>query len=125
HGKSPQLSPGQVSLLVISGIVVFVALFFLAFLLLQLRSRLGGSSIYDRRLVEEKAARPAYRVRLRLFVFSARPDQMVAINRPSWRALGQCLFLWPPDTSSWLQSYRSWCAASRQHALEWEARVQV
>jgi hypothetical protein len=125
HGKSPQLSPGQVSQLFIVGIIAFVALFCLAFLLMQMRSRLGGSSIYNRRLVEEKTARQAYRVRLRLFVFTTGPDQMVAINRPSWRALGRSLFQWPHDTSSWLQSYRSWGAASRQHALEWEARVQV
>ena len=82
HGKAPQLSPGQVSLLIIAGIVAFVALFCLAFLVMQIRSRLGGTPIYDRRLVEEKTARPAYRVRLRLFVFSTSPDPVAAVRSP-------------------------------------------
>jgi hypothetical protein len=125
HGKAPQLSPGQVSLLVVAGIVTFVALFCLAFLFLQLRSRLGGSSIYDRRLVEEKTARPAYRVRLRLFVFSTRPDRRAAMSCPSWRALGRHLFQWPPDTASLGSAYQSWRAGSKLHTLEREARLQV
>jgi hypothetical protein len=125
HGKAPQLSPGQVSLLVIAGIVTFVALFCLAFLLFQLRSRLGGSSIYDRRLVEEKTARPAYRVRLRLFVFSTSPDHRAAISCSSWRALGRHLFQWPPDTASLDSAYQSWRAGSKLHILERETRLQV
>ncbi len=59
HGKTPQLSPGQVSLLLIVGIVAFVMLFSLAFLLMKARSRLGGTSIYDRRLVERHAVMAA------------------------------------------------------------------
>jgi len=125
HGKAPQLSPGQVSLLVIAGIVAFVTLFCLAFLLMQIRSRLAGSSIYDRRLVEEKTALSAYRVRLRLFVFTTSPDRMAALNRPSWRAPVRHLFQWPLDTASLLHSYRSWRATSKQHTLEREARVQL
>jgi hypothetical protein len=125
HGKLPQLSPGQVSLLVITGVFAFIALFFLAFLVFQLRSRLGSAALYDRRLVEEKTARPAYRVRLRLFVFSASPDRVAAINRPSWRALGQHLFRWPLDTTSWLRAYQSWRAESKQHRQERAARGEV
>ncbi len=125
HGKVPQLTPGQVSLLVITGVFGFVALFFLAFLLFQLRSRLGSAALYDRRLVEEKTARPAYRVRLRLFVFSTSPDRKAAISCPSWRALGRHLFQWPPDTASLRGAYQSWRAASKLHALEREARLQV
>src|SRR5207302_1055954 len=37
HGKAPQLSAGQISQLVLVGIVAFVALFLFAFLLLQVR----------------------------------------------------------------------------------------
>src|ERR1700694_273973 len=125
HGKLPQLSQGQVSLLVISGIVAFVALFFLAFLIMQIRSRLGGTSIYDRRLVEEKTARPAYRVCLRLFVFSTSPATAAAINRPScWVFLGR-LFQQPLDTASWLHAYQSWRAASLQRRKERSARGEV
>ena len=47
-----------------------VALFCLAFVVMQIRNRLGTAPMYDMRLVDEKTARPAYRVRLRLFVFS-------------------------------------------------------
>jgi hypothetical protein len=125
HGKAPQLSPGQVSLLVITGVFAFVALFFLAFLIIRLRSRLSSAALYDRRLVEEKTARPAYRVRLRLFVFSASTELVAAINRPSWHALVRHLFRWPLDTASWLQSYRAFRAASKLHIQEREVRVQV
>jgi hypothetical protein len=125
HGKAPQLSPGQVSLLVIAGIVSFVALFFLAFLLLKIRSRLGGSSLYDRRLVEEKTARPAYRVRLRLFVFSSSPDPTATASGPSWRTFTRCLFQWPLDIASLRNAYQSWRTASRRQEQERATHVQV
>ncbi len=125
HGKAPQLSQGQASLLVVSGIVAFVALFFLAFMMMQIRSRLGGTSIYDRRLVEEKTARPAYRVRLRLFVFSTSPDPVAAVKCLSWWTLLKSLFQWPLDTASWLHAYQFWHAASQQHTQEREARGEV
>ena len=61
-----------------------VALFCLAFVVLQIRSRMGTSPMYDMRLVDEKTARPAYRVRLRLFVFSAEAGTVQAHHtRPS------------------------------------------
>src|ERR1700694_3153969 len=103
HGKAPQLSQGQASLLGVSGLVAFVALFFLAFVIMQIRRRLGGTSIYDRRLVEEKTARPAYRVRLRLFVFTTSPDRVAEVSGLSWRTLLKRLFQWPPDTALWRQ----------------------
>ena len=125
HGKAPQLSQGQASLLVISGIMAFVVFFSLAFLLMQIRSRLGGTSIYDRRLVEEKTARPAYRARLRLFVFSTSPDPAAAVNCLSWWMFVRHLFQWPLDTASWLPSYQSWRAASKQYTLERTVRGEV
>ncbi len=70
HGKTPQLTSAHLAALVIGGIVALVVLFCLAFVALQIRSRVGTTAIYDMRLVDEKTARPAYRVRLRLFVFS-------------------------------------------------------
>jgi hypothetical protein len=70
HGKTPQLTSAHLAALVIGGIVALVVLFCLAFVTLQIRSRVGTTPIYDMRLVDEKTARPAYRVRLRLFVFS-------------------------------------------------------
>jgi hypothetical protein len=125
HGKALQLSPGQVSLLIISGIVAFVALFFLAFLIMQARSRLGGTSIYDRRLVEEKTARPAYRVRLRLFVYTTSPDRMAPVKWLSWWTLLKRLFQWPLDTASWLHTYQSWRAVSQQRTQERAVRGEV
>ena len=126
HGKAPQLSPGQASLLVISGIVAFLAFFCLAFLVMQLRSRLGGTSIYDRRLVEEKTARPAYRSRLRLFAFSTSPEPAAATDRSSsWWALSRRLFQWPLDTTSFLHAYQSWRAASQLRTREQAVRDEV
>ena len=70
HGKTPQLTPAHLASLDIGGVVSLVALFCLAFVVMQIRNRLGTSPMYDMRLVDEKTARPAYRVRLRLFVFT-------------------------------------------------------
>jgi hypothetical protein len=125
HGKVPQLSPGQVSLLVMAGIVAFAALFCLAFFLLKIRSRLGSAALYDRRLVEEKTARPAYRVRLRLFVFSTSPDPAATASGPSWHTFTRFLFQWPLDTASLQNAYRAFRAAAQQRRREREARVQV
>src|SRR2546423_7410216 len=70
HGKTPQLTSAHLAMIEIGGIVALAALFCLAFIVLQVKNRLGTSPMYDMRLVDEKTARPAYRVRLRLFVFS-------------------------------------------------------
>jgi hypothetical protein len=119
HGQAPHVSPGQESILVVAGIIMGVALFSLAFLVMQIKSRVGGASLYDRRLVEEKTARPAYRVRLRLFVFSARPDLVRGITLPPpWQALRQHLFQWPPDMAPLLHVYQSWRSISHQNTQE-------
>ncbi len=125
HGKAPQLSQGQASLLVIAGIVAFVALFCLAFLGMQIQSRLGGTSIYDRRLVEEKTARPAYRVRLCLFVFSTDPGPVAVMNHPSWWAVLRKLYQQPLDIASLLRMYESWRKEARQLRQGRAARVEV
>jgi len=93
HGKTPSLSSSQMVTLEIGGIAVLVALFFLAFVVLQIRSRLGGTHIYDMRLVDEKTARPAYRVRLRLFVFSSGE-----VRRPEVGRLAKVLLCWQERT---------------------------
>ena len=86
HGKTPQFSPAHLASLVIGGFVALMMLFCLGFVVLQIRNRLGTSSMYDMRLVDEKTARPAYRVRLRLFVFTlpavkASPQDVVLLKR--------------------------------------------
>jgi hypothetical protein len=70
HGKPPHLSSAQLMVLAMGGIVACMFLIFLAFVILQIKNRLGTTQFYDMHLVDEKTARPAYRVRLRLFVFS-------------------------------------------------------
>jgi hypothetical protein len=86
HGKTPQFSPSHLASLVIGGFVALVMLFCLGFVVLQIRNRLGTSPMYDMRLVDEKTARPAYRVRLRLFVFTlsavqASPQDVMLLKR--------------------------------------------
>src|SRR5260221_10585392 len=56
HGKMPQLSPAHLVALAFGGMVVLVALFCLAFVVLQIRSRIGGTPMYDMRLVDAKTA---------------------------------------------------------------------
>jgi hypothetical protein len=70
HGKTPQFSSAHLASLEIGGIIVLAVLFCLGFLILQIRNHLGTTPLYDMRLVDEKTARSAYRVRLRLFVLS-------------------------------------------------------
>jgi hypothetical protein len=70
RGKAPQLTAAESSTLVLLGGALFLAILGGAYGLLWLSSRLGGSRIYDQRLVAEKTARPAYRVRFRLFVIA-------------------------------------------------------
>jgi hypothetical protein len=78
HGKKPQLNSAHMASLVIGGIAALVVLFCLAFVVLQIRNRMGSTAMYDMRLVDEKTARPAYRVRLRLFVFSTEASAAAA-----------------------------------------------
>jgi hypothetical protein len=70
HGKTPQFSSAHLVTLEIGGSIALAALFCLAFFVLQVRNHLMKTPMYDMRLVDEKTARSAYRVRLRLFVFS-------------------------------------------------------
>src|SRR5260370_27933463 len=96
----PQLSSAHLAQLAVWGVLALVLLFCLAFVLLQVRSRLGGTALYDMRLVEEKTARPAYRVRLRIFAFSTKLPTIPVHRIDSVAALFQCLsrqpFTWPP-----------------------------
>jgi hypothetical protein len=70
HGKTLQFSSAHLVALAIGGGIALVALFCLAFFVLQVRNRVVSIPMYNMHLVDEKTARSAYRVRLRLFVFS-------------------------------------------------------
>ncbi len=108
HGKMPQLTSSHLAVLEIGGIIALAALFCLAFVILQIRNRLGTTPIYDMRLVDEKTARPAYRVRLRLFVFSTESQAMPAhLTHPE--ALLRQRFSWQPFTWSFPREvYQHW-----------------
>jgi hypothetical protein len=73
HGKQPEVTHTQMTELVIGGIVLLGVFFIAAFMLMQLQGRHGTANMYDMRLVDQKTARLAYRVRLRLFVIT--PDE--------------------------------------------------
>ena len=108
HGKTPQLTSAHLAMLEIGGIVALAGLFCLAFVVLQIRNRLGSSPVYDMRLVDEKTARPAYRVRLRLLVFSTESETMPAHHiRPS-EILRRCFPPQPFARSSLIDAYQSW-----------------
>jgi len=121
QGKTPQLTSAQLTMVEIGGVVSFIALFGLAFIAMQIRNRLGTSPMYDMRLVDEKTARPAYRVRLRLFVFSAEASTVQAHHTRPSEILRQ-RFSRQTNTSSMLRNtYQSWRETVRhnkQHRQE-------
>jgi hypothetical protein len=115
HGKTPQLTSAHLATLEIGGVVSLAALFSLAFVVLQVKNRLGTSPMYDMRLVDEKTARPAYRVRLRLFVFSTQAGTVQAHHtRPSDILLQR--FSWHISTSSSPKdTYQNWRETARRN----------
>jgi hypothetical protein len=122
HGKTPHLSSAHLMALELGGIFVCVALIFLAFAVLQIRSRFGTTPMYDMRLVEEKTALPAYHVRVRLFVFSTEGEIMPRhpvltphFPRPSERLIQQ-LFQQPCTWSSLGDAYQRWKETIRHKA---------
>ena len=78
HGQMPHLSFIQAGELIGGGLglLLCLALFLVGFALL--RRAFGGAGMYDRRLVDEKTARPAYRVRLRLTAITTLPQDTQA-----------------------------------------------
>jgi hypothetical protein len=125
RGKMPQLSPAHLVALALGGMAVLVALFCLAFIVLQIRSRMAATPIYDMRLVDEKTARPAYRVRLRLFVFSAQVGTPSTRDVHCLERLVQCFtqqpFGWP-----WLMDvYRDWRESAYQHKQGRQEQAEV
>src|SRR5207302_2532416 len=125
HGKTPQLTPAHLAILEIGGIVALAALCCLAFLLLQIRSRMGTNAIYDMHLVDEKTARPAYRVRLRLFVFSTATRSAPAQNARPLKVLLQGL---PRQPFTWLSlraAYQGWRETAQQNTLQRQEQSDV
>ena len=125
HGKTPQLTSAQLATLEIGGIVSLIALFCLAFVVLQVKNRLGTVPMYDMRLVDEKTARPAYRVRLRLFVFSAETGTTpVHHTRPS-EILFQRFSLQTSTSLSLRDTYQNWRETARYNKQRKQVRSDV
>src|SRR5262249_9447721 len=71
RGQAPHLTTAELLAVILGGGAFLLLFFGVAYLMLVLVSRFRKTRMYDQRLVQEKTARPAYRVRLRLFVFAA------------------------------------------------------
>jgi hypothetical protein len=127
HGKTPQISSNHLVALEIGGGIALVLLFCLAFLVLQVRNRLMTAPVYDMHLVDEKTARPAYRVRLRLFVFSSEAGkasrhpvlaaQLTRLTKGFIRRLFQQPFAWPQLQDAY-SSWRDTAYRNEQHRQE-------
>jgi hypothetical protein len=114
HGKTPQLTSAHLTMVEIGGAVALVALFSLAFVVLQVKNRLGTSPMYDMRLVDEKTARPAYRVCLHLFVFSIEASREPAHNTRPSEVLRRCFSTQPFTKSSLIDAYQGWKEAAHR-----------
>ena len=122
RGQTPHLTKDETLAVVFGGGAILLLLFGGAYLAMVVLSRFGAPRIYDQRLVEEKTARPAYRVRLRLYVFAADAQSG---NAPAHRRLRswhlrQLLHTWdaqgrrsiqaPRLRNIWLQICTHWRA---------------
>ena len=125
HGKMPQLSPAHLTALAIGSVVILGALLCLAFVVLQIRSRVGISSIYDMRLVNEKTARPAYRVRVRLFVFAPQVERSLSPDAPGSERLVQPFTRQSISWSSLRKIYQEWRTAARQRQFSKQMQSDV
>jgi hypothetical protein len=120
HGRAPALTFGE-GVQLFLGVSVLLSLCFGVVVLL---SRGSKSAIYNQRLVEEKTARPAYRVRLRLLVVERGvpvEGQMVARRR----SVRQTLRRWDAIGLSPLPPFRVVVAALVRGCQHQQARVQT
>jgi len=125
HGKTPQLTSAHLAMVEIGGVVSLIALFGLAFVILQIKYRLGTSPMYDMRLVDEKTARPAYRVRVRLFVFSAQAESISANHTRPSEILLQRFSRQTSTGSSPGDAYQNWRETARHTKQRRQERSDV
>ena len=113
QGQTPVLTVGQQHEALLLGVGVALVLLLVAFLLVLVLGRLNGSKLYDQRLAEEKTARPAYRVRVRLYVFA--PDHAGSSQTP------------PPPIGLLFHSLRFWDRKSQRSVAfrEFKTRYQT
>jgi len=125
HGKTPQLTSAHLTTLDIGGVVALAALFCLAFVILQVKNRLGTSPMYDMRLVDEKTARPAYRVRLRLFIFSTEAGATPANPTRLLEIFKKCFSLQPFVWSLLRNGYQYWRETAAKNKQRQQERSDV
>lgn len=97
RGQAPHFTASETTTLLLVGGIGLVVLLGLTSGILLLTSRVGAARLYDQRLVAEKTARPAYRVRLRLFVIA--PGFLVRAKPAGLKVRMQ---------SWWLHTKRRW-----------------
>ncbi len=73
HGRMPHLSFLQLIEILGGSLSILLCLMLVIVGFALLRRTFGGTGMYDQRLVDEKTARPAYRVRLRLIAITTLP----------------------------------------------------
>lgn len=105
QGRTPALSSGHTAVLVGISVVLLALLFGGAAFFARLSARFAQPTIYDQRLVAEKAVRPAYQTRLRIFVVTpgeAKP--LLAGHVPTSRHVATVWFrTLRASTSGWLR----------------------
>lgn len=131
RGHAPHLTAGQV-LAVGVGIGGLLLLLVLGVGIASLIGRVGAPPIHDQHLVEEKTARSAYRVRLRLVVIgpgasdATRPVLSAAhLSKRLWQALRVCVLLGRAGRHTWrshVRTVRRWL--SEQWRLSQEKRTR-
>ena len=125
HGKTPQLTSAHLASLEIGGIVSLITLFCLAFVVMKIRSRMGTAPMYDMRQVDEKTARLAYRVRLRLFVFSADAGTVQAHHTRPLEVLFQRFSRHTSTSSSPRDTCQNWRETARHNKQHRQERSDV
>ncbi|HEU5381683.1 MAG TPA: TraM recognition domain-containing protein [Ktedonobacteraceae bacterium] len=122
HGKGVHLTPSHMAALTAFGVVLLLVAFALLYGSGLVLGRLRQTALYDQRLVDEKTARPAYRVRLRLFVFSPGEPWPALRTRPAlfqhpspWGARyhRHALITWAPMQKS-IARWKRWAKRGRR-----------
>jgi hypothetical protein len=137
EGRAPQLTDWQWGEVIVGGIVLLLVVLGGIVLLLWVLVRFGPQ-LYDPRLADEKTARPAYRTRLRLYVFSP------GVHAPAPASAGEAgritaffarLAAWidtlnaglhrPLDRHTAARAWLAWRASRRKRRLRHQAAQQL
>ncbi len=130
RGQAPYLTTTETISVLLGAGVLLLVLFGGVSLTMLLVSRFGTPRIDDPRLVAEKTARPAYRVRLRLFVFAPAPRVRRIWKRlPAWFTRrrvqpSDVRAFWRYLCASW-QAFSQYRQISRAQQKEREALLQT